>query len=513
MPRLIGLLALALLLTACTTGPTPTPLPTSTPAPSPTPEARFGVTVRLLDPRANAEALAEWQTYIPDEWQTWDPARALYTIVLIASQPEQSTCYYTGGQTIVFTRINVTASVSETESRAIVLAGPEFYPERQECPERIPAGFEQTNFPGVEPFAAWVRAALVDLPGLPPLRQDLHLTGHTSDITHASFSPDGQRVVTASCDLTARVWDARTGAEELVLTGHERSCVNWASFSPDGRWIVTAGNDFTARVWDAVTGEQVRLLAGHTDLVNSAEFSPDGTRIATAGGGPGALEYAARLWDAATGEALFVLNGHARPVLGATFSPDGNSLLTWATANSTRVWDIQTGQQRYQVDSGWAAYSPDGQQIVVMGDRDGVVHIYEAASGRQVFRLLPGERHPRFNSAKLSPDGRWLITTSQGDPTAEVWDAESGAAWGRLTGHTAYLTGILFSPDGRFILTTSADRTAALWDAASGQRLRQFVGHTNDLDAAFSPELHSVLTYSQDDTAWLWDISDLSAPN
>ena len=37
----------------------------------------------------------------------------------------------------------------------------------------------------------------------------------------AVFSPDGARVVTASRDGTARLWDAATGAETAVLRGHE----------------------------------------------------------------------------------------------------------------------------------------------------------------------------------------------------------------------------------------------------------------------------------------------------
>ena len=48
----------------------------------------------------------------------------------------------------------------------------------------------------------------------------LTLKGHTGAVTSASFSPDGSRIVTASGDKTAKVWDARTGAEVLTLKGH-----------------------------------------------------------------------------------------------------------------------------------------------------------------------------------------------------------------------------------------------------------------------------------------------------
>ena len=51
----------------------------------------------------------------------------------------------------------------------------------------------------------------------------------------AAFSPDGKRIVTASFDGTARIWDAATG-EPIgePLRGHERG-VTSAAYSPDGR--------------------------------------------------------------------------------------------------------------------------------------------------------------------------------------------------------------------------------------------------------------------------------------
>ena len=89
------------------------------------------------------------------------------------------------------------------------------------------------------------------------------LTGHTDYILSAAFSPDGQRVVTASRDGTARVWDARTGHALATLQGH--TDIVWSAvFSPDGQRVVTASADETARVWDARTGQAVATLQGHT---------------------------------------------------------------------------------------------------------------------------------------------------------------------------------------------------------------------------------------------------------
>ena len=66
----------------------------------------------------------------------------------------------------------------------------------------------------------------------------------------AGFSPDGARIVSGSGDDTVRVWDAASGAELLVLRGHE-DWVRAAAFSPDGARIVSGSWDNTVRVWDA----------------------------------------------------------------------------------------------------------------------------------------------------------------------------------------------------------------------------------------------------------------------
>ena len=64
-------------------------------------------------------------------------------------------------------------------------------------------------------------------------------------------------------------------SDMLTLKGHSGS-VHSASFSRDGSRIVTAGGYGTAKVWDARSGAEVLTLKGHTSIVHSASFSPDG---------------------------------------------------------------------------------------------------------------------------------------------------------------------------------------------------------------------------------------------
>ncbi|HEX7837238.1 MAG TPA: hypothetical protein VF469_07225, partial [Kofleriaceae bacterium] len=109
------------------------------------------------------------------------------------------------------------------------------------------------------------------------------LLTHQATVWSAAFSPDGTRVVTASDDQTARVWDAATGKPLGVPLTHKATVLS-AAFSPDGTRVVTASVDGTARVWDAATSKPLGAPLTHQAKVRSAAFSPDGTRVVTASG-------------------------------------------------------------------------------------------------------------------------------------------------------------------------------------------------------------------------------------
>ncbi len=297
--------------------------------------------------------------------------------------------------------------------------------------------------------------------------QILEFKAHEEKVASAAFSPDGTRIVTASADGMARIWNATNGRRLNDLSGHT-GVVQSAAFSPDGTLIVTASDDTTARIWDAVTGSELRVLRGHEQPVMSASFSADGTRIVTA-----SVEGTARIWDAATGKQLLLLTGHNQFMFSAAFSPDGKRVVTTSEQTTVPVWDAATGKE---------------------------------------IEALTGHEGP-IASAMYSPDGRSIVTASA-DRTVRIWNNSDGKNTDLLGGYAEAVYTAAFSPDGRDMLTASADGTVRIWVTAAGQQRETVempgIGANS---AAFSPDGSRIVTASDDGTVRVYSIMRGSVPS
>ncbi len=86
--------------------------------------------------------------------------------------------------------------------------------------------------------------------------RDLMTLRDGANITAIAYSPDGERLASASWDWMIRIWDLRTGERTMTLKGHTDS-VYCVVFSPDGKRLVSAGADKLIKLWDSSTGEEL----------------------------------------------------------------------------------------------------------------------------------------------------------------------------------------------------------------------------------------------------------------
>jgi len=115
----------------------------------------------------------------------------------------------------------------------------------------------------------------------------------------------------------------------------------------------------------------------------------------------------------------------------------------------------------------------------------------------------------RIGTVQFSPDGRRIVSAGVGvdakdDSRALIWSAD-GKLLGRLEGTVQELHGSAFSADGRMIAGEGEGGKATIWDAESGRRLMVFdVTRILGIHAAFSQDGSRLVTTGDDGAVRLW---------
>jgi WD40 repeat protein/tRNA A-37 threonylcarbamoyl transferase component Bud32/energy-coupling factor transporter ATP-binding protein EcfA2 len=235
--------------------------------------------------------------------------------------------------------------------------------------------------------------------------------------------------------------------------------------------------------------------------------------------------------------ALGFYEGHTAAVTGADWSSDGSRIATSSTDNSVHIWDPSTGETITEInlpegitgnifDWGLAVkWSYDDRYLLtisgdrfLLGSQDYDLILWDAETGEQVAtqevqNATPPDagdspswfyHYTTGAGAAFAGDGR--LATLGGDNTTLVWDPMLGDLQLVLSGHTAAINGVDWSPDFTLLATASEDGTARVWDAERGDELMQLVGHEGGINqVAWSPDGSLLATAGDDGEVRFWD--------
>ncbi|MEO6593591.1 MAG: WD40 repeat domain-containing protein, partial [Planctomycetota bacterium] len=332
------------------------------------------------------------------------------------------------------------------------------------------------------------------------------LLGHRDRVTSAVFAPDDQRVLTASVDGDARIWDAQRGTTlTLLSTG---APLRRARFSPDGRSVLTIAETALPALFDPARHDLGPALA------RDGWFAPDG-RIVLAGA-DGVL----RLHDPKSGALLHAIACHTGPIVSAAFHPHRPWIATGGNDRTYRIVDLEHNV---------VLHAPPPWPGGTIGEREQVFSLAFDPTGRWLFaacedvmvRSIDLEHDFACRSLMLGPtpgrlavtrDGESLLVGAQWGGRLHVVSTRDMARVGIAAAqHANLIVALELQPNSDLALSASKDGTVAIFEPRSNRLVS--VIHASDvplLDAHFSHDGTRIVTAAADGQVRIWPTDPLA---
>lgn len=212
---------------------------------------------------------------------------------------------------------------------------------------------------------------------------------------------EGTQMAAAGCDRLIRIWDISKGVKAAKLLDSVENHADWVlsvNFSPNGQYLVTASRDKSAKVWDLKAKESLVTFQGHGEIVWGAVMARDHKAAISAGS-----DKQIRYWDAEEksknlGKQTRNTGAHSLHIFKLVEYRDEKkqTLATCSADGTVKTWDAANGSALKTMSGAkdWVyslAISPNGE-LVAAGGYAGTIHIWKMSDGSPVrdFIAAPG---------------------------------------------------------------------------------------------------------------------------
>jgi len=329
-----------------------------------------------------------------------------------------------------------------------------------------------------------------------------------------------------------RGWEWRylwqqTRSDASITFCRETRAISSLAVSPDGHWLAVGNNEQGKdglSLWNLQTRQKVIQFATNETTVLAA-FSPTEPLLAFTSRGPkngGRPRNTLRLWNTATRQMVAEMPWDNRCV-GLAFAQDGRTLITSTTpmSNSDKaghltVWRMPAGTRLASYDVSEQFYDSPATPFAATLDlslaayslpQKGLIRVIDLRDGRELWSASVAKE---FASAlRFSPDGKILATgAGYGESDIRLWEAATGKEIGQLPGHGAYISSLIFWPDGKKLASSSGDQTIRIWDVASRKCLDVLRGSRSELRRlVLMPDGKTLISADKDGAVDFWDTS------
>lgn len=395
-------------------------------------------------------------------------------------------------------------------------------------------------------------------------------TGHFDEVRHIEWSSDSRFFLSASKDLTARVWslNQEEGFIPTVLSGHRQAVVS-AYFSKDQETIYTISRDGAVFDWkyvaskrddDEMDEEQEkdlrwRIVNKHYFMQNNAHLKcvayhadsnllvagfsngifglyemPDFNMIHTLSISQNDIDFvtinktgewlafgASKLgqllvWEWQSESYILKQQGHFDSMNSLVYTPDGQRIITTADDGKIKVWDIESGfciVTFTEHTSGVTAceFTKKGN-VLFTSSLDGSIRAWDLIRYRN-FRTFTAPTRLSWSCMAVDPSGEVVAAGSLDSFDIHIWSVQTGQLLDQLAGHEGPVSSLAFAPNGNTLVSGSWDRTARIWSIFDRTQTSEPLQLQADvLDIAIRPDSTQFAISTLDGQLTFWNMTE-----
>lgn len=243
------------------------------------------------------------------------------------------------------------------------------------------------------------------------------ISGYAKPDRAFDFATKANRAASAVNEKIIQLFDLPSWKESSRLETAERP--TWLEFDATGNRLLVIAHK-QATIWNVTTRTIERALTLEKQLF-SANWDYDGKRIAI-----GTTEGEIILWDLRL-DSTRAFQGHAGNVIRVRFTPEDDKLVSAATDNSSRIWDITSGRTLLATDAGLCfGINRDGNQLALVRQRQQIdlFNIIKSKTYRTLEPLAGTRAWVPDLDLDISQDGKHVVMGTGGGWTA--WNIING---------------------------------------------------------------------------------------